>query len=88
MEEDEQEEGYAIGEDWDGGLRDSEASRSFGGCLGQREATDIVQEQRRGGGGTGGISYMYTYIYRGIISLVLVTRDFRFSLDWPHTDDC
>ena len=47
MEDDEQEEGYAIGEDWDGGLRDSEASRSFGGCLGQREATDIVQEQRR-----------------------------------------
>ena len=49
MEEDEQDEGYAIGENWDGGLRDREASRSLGGCLGRREMTDIVQEQREGG---------------------------------------
>ena len=46
VEEDEQEEGYAIGENWDGVLRDREASRSLGGCFGQREATDIVQEWR------------------------------------------
>ena len=51
VEEEEQEEGYAIGENWDGGLRESEASRSLGGCLGQRETTDIVRD----GGGTGGI---------------------------------
>lgn len=46
MEEDEQDEGYAIGENWDGVLRLKEASRSLGGCLGQREAADIVQEWR------------------------------------------
>ena len=53
-EEEEEEEGYAIGEnwDWDGGLRDREASRSLGGCLGRREATDIV---RHGGGRGGGM---------------------------------
>ena len=52
MEEEEEEEGYAIGENWDwaGGLMEREASRSFGGCLGRREATDIV---RHGGGGRG-----------------------------------
>jgi len=61
VEEDEQEEGYAIGENWDGGLRDREARRSLGGCLGQRGMTDIVQEPE-GGGGTGGISYMYLYL--------------------------
>ena len=54
MEEDEEEveeEGYAIGEnwEWDGGLRDREASRSFGGCLGRREATDIVRGRGKDG---------------------------------------
>ena len=41
VEDDEEDEGYAIGEDWDGGLRARGASRSLGGCLGRREATDI-----------------------------------------------
>ena len=77
MEEDEEDEGYAIGEKWDGGLRDSEASRSFGGCLGQGETADIFQEQREAAGLGGSVAC--TYIHRGI-SLVLVTRDFRFSL--------
>ena len=67
MEEEEEEEGYAIGENWDGGgLREREASRSLGGCLGRREATDIVS----GGGrrGWGGI----TCLYPPSFSLVLV----------------
>jgi len=42
VEEEEHEDGYAIGENCDGGLRAREASRSLGGCLGQRETTDIA----------------------------------------------
>ena len=54
VEEDEQEEGYAIGENWDGvDLRAREASRSLGGCFGQRETTDIDQEWRVEGGRKG-----------------------------------
>jgi len=78
VEEDEQEEGYAIGEDWDGGLRVREASRSLGGCLGQRETTDIVQERREEEGWEGSVTC--TYICRAV-SLVLVNRDFIFSLE-------
>ena len=47
MEDEEHEEGYAMGENWDGVLRDSEARRNLGGCLGQREATDIVRNGGR-----------------------------------------
>ena len=67
----EEEEGYAIGEnwDWDGGLRDREASRSFGGCLGRREATDIVRESA-GEGWRGWVSVTDRYLYPP--SLVLV----------------
>lgn len=53
VEEDEQEEGYAMGENWDGVLTVREGSRSLGGCLGQREATDIVREWREEEGGGG-----------------------------------
>ena len=53
MEVDEEDEGYAIGEQWDGGLRESEASRSFGGCLGQGETAVIFQEQREEAGDWG-----------------------------------
>jgi hypothetical protein len=64
VEEDEQEEGYAIGENWDGGLRVREASRSLGGCLGQREMTDIVQERREEEGREGSATGMYLYLPR------------------------
>ena len=61
VEEEEEEEGYAIGEnwEWDGGLREREASRSLGGCLGRTEATDIVRERAGEGWDWEGVRSLY-----------------------------
>ena len=71
MEVEEHEEGYAIGENWDCGLRESEASRSLGGCLGQRETADIVRNGGRGDGRGQMQAGLYppsiaSYLYSGI----------------------
>ena len=60
MVEEDDDEGYAIGEDWDGGLSARGASRSLGACLGRRETTDIVQERRgRRDGRDQDMEYLY-----------------------------
>ena len=81
MEDEEHEEGYAMGENWDGVLRDSEARRNLGGCLGQREATDIV---RNGGRRIGGISYRLAYIHRACTC----NPGFQVSLKFAALSDC
>lgn len=84
VEVDEDDEGYAIGENWDGGLRASGASRSLGGCLGRREATDIARNRgrRRDGG-----DQFTMYLYLTGDQTCTCNPGFQiFSRIEPHTD--
>ena len=59
VEEEEEEEGYAMGEAWGGGgLKEREASRSLGGCLGRREATDMSGTEEGGRDGSDADTYI------------------------------